>query len=124
DWFISTTAFLFGFGLVGWGIYQQRTGLSFWPVPMVFGLISTGFALADAKLYIKGPKGKQHWLAGHIASMGGGYIATWTAFIVTNIHFLPPVLVWLLPTVVGTVCIAYSIRKYVKPAAKVARLAA
>jgi uncharacterized membrane protein len=124
DWFISTTAFFFGLGLIGWAIYQQRTGVSFWPVPMVFGLISTGFALADAKLYIKGPKGKQHWLAGHIASMGGGYIATWTAFIVTNIHFLPPVLVWLLPTVVGTVCIAYSIRKYVKPAAKVARLAA
>ena len=67
------------------------------------------------KLYLKGPTHKQHWLAGHIVSMGAGYIATWTAFVVTNIRFLPPVLVWLAPSIIGTIFIALSIRRYIKP---------
>jgi len=115
DWFISGAALLFGLGLIGWAVYQKISGLSFWPVPLTFGIISAAFAIADAKLYLKGPKQKQHWLASHIVSMGAGYIATWTAFVVTNIKFLPPVIVWLLPTVIGTVFISYSVRRYVKP---------
>jgi hypothetical protein len=47
--------------------------------------------------------------------MGAGYVATWTAFVVTNIHFLPPVLVWLAPSVTGAVLIVGSIRRYSKP---------
>lgn len=112
DWFISGTAFLFGVGLLGWAVYQYTQNIGFWPVPLVFGLISAGFALADARLYRNGPKDKGHWLVGHIASMGGGYIATWTAFIVTNNRFLPAVVAWLLPTVIGGALIFYSIRKY------------
>lgn len=112
DWFISGTALLFGIGLVAWAVSQYTKGIGFWPVPLVFGSISAGFALADIKLYVKGPKTGQHWLAGHIASMGGGYIATWTAFVVTNVRFLPPVIVWLLPTAVGTFFIIRSIRRY------------
>lgn len=123
DWSITGTALLFGIGLIVWAVYQYTRGIGFWPVPLVFGFISAGFALADAKLYIKGPTHKQHWLAGHIASMGGGYIATWTAFVVTNVRFLPPVIVWLAPTAIGTFLIFYSIRKYVKPSQK-AKLAA
>lgn len=118
DWFISGVALLFGLGLIGWAVYQKIAGLSFWPVPLTFGLISAGFAIADAKLYVKGPKHKQHWLSSHIVSMGAGYIATWTAFEVTNVKFLPPVLVWLLPTVIGTFFISYSVRRYVKPKGK------
>lgn len=118
DWFISGTALLFGIGLIGWSVYQYTQGSGFWPVPMVFGFISAGFALADIKLYRKGPKTKQHWLTGHIASMGGGYIATWTAFVVTNVNFLPPVIVWLLPGAIGSFFIARSIRKYAKPKTK------
>lgn len=114
DWAISGTALLFGLCLVGWAVSQFLSGVGFWPVPLVFGLISSGFALSDGRLYLKGPKHKQHWLAGHIASMGGGYIATWTAFVVTNVRFLPPVVAWLLPSLVGTVLITYSIRRYTK----------
>lgn len=115
DWVISLTAALFGAGLVIWAIDQYNKGFGFWPVPLVFGLISIGFALADIKLYVKGPTHKQHWLVGHIASMGGGYIATWTAFIVTNNRYLPNVVAWLLPTAVGGFLIFYSIRKYTRP---------
>ncbi|RYZ30209.1 MAG: hypothetical protein EOO10_03655 [Chitinophagaceae bacterium] len=115
DWFITGSALLFGVGLISWAVYQKLSGISFWPVPLVFGIVSASFAVADAKLYIKGPVYKQHWLAGHIVSMGAGYIATWTAFVVTNIKFLPPVFVWLAPSVIGSVVISRSVRRYVKP---------
>lgn len=115
DWFITFIAMLFGLALIGWAIYQQLNSLSFWPVPLTFGIISAGFAAADIRLYVNGPKYKQHWMASHIVSMGAGYIATWTAFIVTNVKFLPPVIVWLLPGVIGAILISKSVRRYVKP---------
>ena len=115
DWLITSIAFLFGVGLVAWAVYQKISNISFWPVPLVFGIVSASFAVTDAKLYLKGPSHKQHWLAGHIVSMGAGYIATWTAFVVTNIKFLPPVFVWLAPSVVGGILISRSVRRYVKP---------
>ena len=115
DWFITGIALLFGLGLIVWAVYQQRNSIPFWPVPLTFGLISAAFAIADIRLYLNGPKDKQHWMASHIVSMGAGYIATWTAFVVTNIRFLPPVVVWLLPSVVGSVLISLSVRRYVKP---------
>ena len=115
DWAITSVAFLFGIGLLGWAVYQKMASISFWPVPMVFGIVSASFAVMDARLYINGPGYKQHWLTGHIVSMGAGYIATWTAFVVTNVKFLPPVFVWLAPSVIGSILISRSIRRYVKP---------
>jgi len=118
DWFITAVALLFGIGLVTWAVTQKLNGNSFWPVPAVFGIVSASFAVADARLYIKGPSFKQHWLAGHIVSMGAGYIATWTAFVVTNVRFLPPVFVWLAPSAIGSVLIIMSIRRHIKPKQK------
>lgn len=117
DWAISGVALLFGLGLILWSVTQLRNGNSFWPVPMAFGLTSLFFSAADIRLYINGPKTKQHWIVGHIASMGGGYIATWTAFVVTNVKFLPPVVVWLLPGVIGGIIISRSVRRYTRPKA-------
>lgn len=112
DWGIAVTAILFGAALIIASLVQGLAGFN--PVPFVFGCISIGFAIKDVQLFRKGPSSKQHWLYVHIAGMGGGYIATWTAFLVTNIHFLPPVLVWLAPTVIGSTCIGLTIRKYRK----------
>ena len=123
DWFITGNALLFGLGLITWAVTQYLAGDSFWPVPAVFGIVSTAFSLADIRFYTKGPAYKQHWLAGHIVSMGAGYIATWTAFVVTNIRFLPPELVWLAPSVVGSVLISMSIRKHIQPKKAENRLA-
>lgn len=115
DWAIMSAALLFGLGLMVWAVSQKLSGSSFWPVPMVFGGISTGFALADLRLFVAGPKEKLHWLLGHIVSMGAGYVATWTAFVVTNIRFLPPVLVWLAPSFIGAILIVRSLRRYRQP---------
>ncbi|OLY94031.1 hypothetical protein SAMN05444008_110161 [Cnuella takakiae] len=115
DWAIAITAIHFGAALVISSLVHGLGGFN--PVPFVFGALAISFAIKDVRLFLNGPSSKQHWLYVHIAGMGGGYIATWTAFLVTNIHFLPPVLVWLAPTVIGSTCIGITIRKYRKQAA-------
>jgi uncharacterized membrane protein len=116
DWSIAAIAMIFGASLVGWSIFGEAR--SFAAVPFVFGSICLVFSARDIVLFVKGPKERNHWLFSHIISMGAGYIATWTAFVVTNVHFLPPVVVWLAPSAAGTVCILFATRKYCpKPAA-------
>jgi len=46
----------------------------------------------------------------HIGKISGGYIAAFTAFLITN-QVLPSIVGWLLPTVLGSVFIAYWLRK-------------
>jgi hypothetical protein len=43
---------------------------------------------------------------------GGGYIATVTAFSSVNFTFLPSVVSWLWPTVIGTPLIFLLVRRY------------
>lgn len=47
----------------------------------------------------------------HIGKITGGYIAATTAFVVVNNTFLPPLLAWLAPGVLGNIYIVYWIRK-------------
>lgn len=87
------------------------------PVLIVFGAIGSFLAISDAKLLydIKNKKEihKSTWLIRHIGMMLGGYIATFTAFLVVNITLTSlPWLPWLLPTIIGTPLIAYWTRKY------------
>jgi hypothetical protein len=110
DWSIVAVAMSFGASLVVWSLLGSPKALG--TVALVFGLICIGFAARDVQLFVRGPREKNHWIFGHITSMGGGYIAAWTAFVVTNVHFLPPVVVWLAPTVIGTICIVLASRKY------------
>jgi hypothetical protein len=110
DWSIVSIAATFGASLVAWSLLSWPRGLSI--VALVFGIICLGFSARDIYLFVKGPKLKIHWLFGHITSMGAGYIATWTAFVVTNVKFLPPVVVWLAPAAIGTICIAFTVSKY------------
>jgi hypothetical protein len=110
DWSVAAIALTFGVSLIGWSIFGEAQ--NFAAVPFVFAVICLIFSGRDVLLFLKGPKQKNHWLFGHITSMGAGYIATWTAFVVTNVHFLPPVVVWLAPSAAGTVCILLATRKY------------
>jgi uncharacterized membrane protein len=86
-------------------------------VLIVFGLLGASLAAQDAKLFYDIIKQneilKNKWLLRHISMMLGGYIATFTAFIVVNISLQSlPWLPWLLPTIVGTPLIAYWTKKY------------
>lgn len=49
------------------------------------------------------------WLLMHITAMLGAYIATFSAFLVVNIGFVPKTLLFIVPTLVGTPFIAWTV---------------
>lgn len=80
---------------------------------LVFGIIFVALTGRDLALRMGWlTRNKFQWMYDHIQGMLAAYIATFTAFLVVNVTFLPMVVVWLAPTVVGTPVIAYWIRKY------------
>lgn len=80
---------------------------------LVFGIINTGMAGLDLiNLFRPSRSSKFWWMYQHIGRMGGAFIATVTAFVVVNITFLPDLIVWLAPTIVGTPLISWAVRKY------------
>jgi uncharacterized membrane protein len=113
DWLIIAVAGIFNLCLTGWGIWQWMNDEKLGIVALVFGLIGLQFVYRDMRKFFKKPENKNHWIISHISGMIGGYIATWTAFLVVNITFLPPLLLWLGPIVVGVPFIIYHTRKVV-----------
>lgn len=80
---------------------------------LVFGIIFAVFTGRDLALRIGWlNQSKFQWMFNHIQGMLAAYIATFTAFLVVNVTFLPTAIVWLAPTAIGTPVIAYWVRKY------------
>lgn len=55
---------------------------------------------------------KTQWLLMHITAMLGAYIATFSAFLVVNIGFVSKPLLFILPTLVGTPFIVWTVLRY------------
>lgn len=112
DYALSIIPGLISFGMIGLGIYVALKGNYFGTVPMVFGLIGMMVAYSHLKQFYN-PRRGTNKLTDHLQSMGGSYIAALTAFLVTN-HpvWMPSIMTWLLPTVIGSVLIAANVRKY------------
>lgn len=94
--------------------------LSMKVILMVFGIIGFSLSFGDLRYFIMKIKSKEipksQWLVRHIGMMLGAYISTFTAFLVVNITNVEyPMLVWLMPTFIGTPLIAYWTRKTLKP---------
>lgn len=107
--FAGITA-VFGFLMLVAGILQP-TGISSTaaPILMVFGTICLVFSLGDLSLFIgiRKIKDQQHrWFFNHIGRMMGSYISAVTAFLVVNLDkLLPPLMIWLGPTIIGSALI-------------------
>ncbi|MEK6475994.1 DUF2306 domain-containing protein [Catalinimonas sp. 4WD22] len=85
----------------------------FVPVVIVFAVTLFVFIIRDIQIYSgRVQMTANKWLLYHIGRISGAYIATFTAFLVTNIQTDPAYIAWLLPTVVGSFLIAYFQRKY------------
>lgn len=83
------------------------------PVSLIFGCISLFYSAGDLLLFFGKRKAqKHHWLFNHIIRMMASYISAVTAFLVVNITFLPALVIWLGPSVVGSFIISMFIRKY------------
>jgi uncharacterized membrane protein len=98
-------------GLVGMGAWFSARGADFGVVMGVFGGIGLVFSTVDVRQFRRGPE-PGDWVGQHVVRMGAGYIATVSAFSAVNFLFLPPVLRWLWPTLLGTPLLVYLARVY------------
>ncbi len=119
DWAASCTALAGGLGLVAWGallLYAGDSREGFAPVPIALGTIALLTAGGDLRSFVRQPTEKYHWWFRHMRGMLTAYIATVTAFSAVNFTFLPVIVRWMWPTVVGslglTVWIAYYKRRF------------
>ena len=113
DWAISGIMAVFAVYFVLYGvkvffINKNSMGL----VAIIFALIAISLVYGDYKTFTTPPSEKYFWLFRHLIRMIAGVIATYTAFLVVNNKFLPPLVAWLAPTVIGTAVIFGFIRYY------------
>jgi uncharacterized membrane protein len=113
DWFVSGATLLFGVGLIVVGLAAGGLAASESPDPaaVALGVVTAALALPQLIRLRKGTA-RKGWFFLHIIGMLSAYIATFTAFAVTNLDFLPAGLAWVLPTVVGSVGINLTVRHY------------
>jgi uncharacterized membrane protein len=78
----------------------------------LFGMVSLRLCYIDYKVYTGKITDKMFGIKNHIGRMTGAYIAACTAFLVVNNTFLPPVLAWSLPGIIGGIFINRSLRKF------------
>jgi uncharacterized membrane protein len=108
--------------MTGFGVYLLMVrGVSFFPILFTFFGVLTGvFARKDARQFGQ-PAEKMGWFFQHLTRMGGAYIATFTAALVTNLDRVLPsnspewvmTVSWIAPSVVGGMLIARTVSYYI-----------
>jgi uncharacterized membrane protein len=112
DWLAVGALTVTGVGLLAYGGFVTAQGGRVAPVMLVFGGIAAVFGVVDLRAFRDPEVTDRHWALAHLTRMGGGYIATVTAFATVNFTFVPSIVRWLGPTVVGSAAIAYGVRRY------------
>ncbi len=116
DWIIVVTALVAGVIFVGLGVWRWMQGGTMGIVSAVFGVIGVVRAVSDIRLFQNIKRGgkpeRMEWWFAHLGGMLGAYIATVTAVLVVNGTFLPPLVRWLAPTVIGTIGVLIWTRYY------------
>ncbi len=112
DYGIAAFAVMFGAFLITLAVLGLKNGSSFGVVPAVFGAICLNYARLDFLLFIGKKTLKATWISNHITRMMGALIATYTAFLVVNVHIQQTWILWLLPTVIGSVLIAKFLKQF------------
>lgn len=78
-----------------------------------FGAFGAFMTLKDFQTFRTFTEKKNAWLVSHLGRMVGALIASITAFLVAGLQ-IGTTLVWILPTILGTIYIIYWNRKYIK----------
>lgn len=79
-----------------------------------FGCFGVLMTFKDFQTFKTFTKNKNAWIKSHIGRMVGALIASVTAFMVAGLH-IGTTLVWMTPTILGTVYIVYWTIKFNKP---------
>jgi hypothetical protein len=99
DWFFAILNTVFSMGLLALGIYElpQAFGI----IACVFGSLGAWLGIKDIIVFLKPSDDPKAWFFSHMVGMVTAYIAAVSAFSAVNMGFLPPVLQWLWPTIIG-----------------------
>lgn len=81
-----------------------------------FGTMLAGFSVADLAMPLR-PASR---IARHAGRMGGAFIAAVTAVLVVNVNMEPAWVLWLGPTVVGTLLLTVGIGRWKRKASRIA----
>ncbi|HYF02855.1 MAG TPA: hypothetical protein VEC36_05730 [Patescibacteria group bacterium] len=90
---------------------------------MVFGGFGAAFSILEIRQYSAIRSGKMTpklWLAKHISMMCGAYISAVTAFLVVNFTAKFGIIVWFIPTIIGSPLIAYFTARFTKSTKNIA----
>jgi uncharacterized membrane protein len=113
DWVAAILAFFGSVSLVVLGIVRPgAVWTQLGTVAIVFGIIGGTLSVNDLWKFVHPPTNNKFWWYAHMAGMLGSYIAAVSAFSVVNFHFLPTLVRWLWPTVIGVPGIALWVRHY------------
>lgn len=121
DKVLTFVTLLVSLAMISFGLYLLvQKGASFFPILFTFfGVLTLTFAGRDVQFMTR-PTEKMHWFFQHFTRMGGSYIATFTAALVTNLPRLLPTNApewmvtagWIAPSLVGGMLIGYTVRYY------------
>lgn len=116
DWALLIVSGLFSIGLVLLGIFilWKNAAAPFGYISSVLGSIGLRSVVGDIITFTKPGHHKENWMYHHMGGMLGGYIATVSAFSVVNFTFLPNLVRWLWPMVIGLPLLFYWISRYKK----------
>ena len=106
---LALTMFVIGIAMVSNALFSGDLNI----VLLVFGLLGIVFAVKDFANFYFHEELHEHWLTLHLGKITGGYISAFTAFIVVN-QYIPGIVGWILPGVIGGIFIAFSIIKVKK----------
>ncbi len=121
DWFGAGLMVLGSFGMLYFSYLAYRNDIVFYTVLFtIFGIFMFLLAFEDLRIFVgkkqidnNVPLQTQYWFQNHISRMGGSYIATVTAFlVVNNPPYIPGLVVWIAPGVIGGFIIARTRKFY------------
>jgi uncharacterized membrane protein len=118
---LAYTTLAVSMAMISYGIYlMTQASNAFFPILFTFfGGLTSSFAGRDVRQFSQSME-KMHWFFQHITRMGGSYIATFTAALVTNLGRIIPAdapswvgtIGWVAPAVIGGILIGRTVRYY------------
>jgi len=119
DWTGLALMAIGSLGLIAWAAVELSRGATMGWVGVTFGLLGTSLAVRDVRDFWTPPEDGRAWLYKHMVGMLSAYIATVSAFSVVNFQFMPPLVRWLWPSVIGSIGIALWVAHYGRGSGKI-----